>query len=177
MKIWISNLKRNAVLQILVQQDVLLNIRCSSLLVGRSNHYLVSYQILFCRKRTVFLDSLYLSLMMRLCGGFPGSPSVPFYNSDMLTIKIFLGSSSRAKTSQALLQMAVYIANTFYLTSDSIVPLMRDKDLVNERIHNHNLIIVGDLSATASYLKKVELTIEEDQSVSLGKFDSYKLCI
>ena len=65
--------------------------------------------------------------------------------------------------------MAVYIANTFYLTSHSIVPVMRDKDIVDKKIRDHNLIIVGESSFAAPYFKKVALTIGSDQSISLGK--------
>lgn len=65
--------------------------------------------------------------------------------------------------------MALYLANTFYLTSDSIVPMMRSTDLVDEDIRDHNLIIVGEISFTKSYLEKVPLKLNEDQSVSLGK--------
>lgn len=72
--------------------------------------------------------------------------------------------------------MAVYIANTFYLTSDSIVPMIRGKDAIDENIRDHNLIIVGEISFTASYLEKVPLAFGEDQSISLGnKVDLLKV--
>ena len=82
---------------------------------------------------------------------------------------VFSDASSKREASQALLQMAVYLANTFYLTSDSIVPMTRNTDLGDENIRDRNLIIVGDISFTKSYLEKVPLKVQEDQSVSLGK--------
>ncbi len=82
---------------------------------------------------------------------------------------LFPGTSSKSRTTQALLQMAVYIANTFYLTSNSIVPMIQGKDVVDENIRDHNLIIVGEISFTAPYLEKVPLKFGEDHSISIGK--------
>ena len=82
---------------------------------------------------------------------------------------VFSDASSKRETTQALLQMAVYLANTFYLTSDSIVPVIRNTELDDEAIRDHNLVIVGEMSFTKSYLEKVPLNFKEDQSVSLGK--------
>ena len=54
--------------------------------------------------------------------------------------------------------------------------MIRGKDAVDENIRDHNLIIVGEISFTASYLEKVPLAFGEDQSISLGnKVDLLKV--
>ena len=43
----------------------------------------------------------------------------------------FPGTSGKSETNEAFFQMAVYIANTFFYTSHSIVPVTRDRDVLN----------------------------------------------
>ena len=84
--------------------------------------------------------------------------------------KIYLGASKQGKdVSQALLQMAIYVGNTFYLTSDLSPAILRHHEITEENTHNRNVIIIGDLSLTKGYLKKVSLHVTEDRSISLGK--------
>ena len=84
---------------------------------------------------------------------------------------LFSGTARKSETTQALLQMAVYVANTFYLTSNSIVPITRDKDVVHDDLRDRNLIIVGETSFALPYLEKTALNIGDDHSISLGKID------
>ena len=39
--------------------------------------------------------------------------------------------------------MAVYIANLFYLTSDTITPIFDDESLTDEKADSYNLIVIG----------------------------------
>lgn len=71
--------------------------------------------------------------------------------------------------------MGVYIASTFYLTSHTTVPIILAKDLDNENIRNHNLIIIGELSFSAFYLEKIPLMFDRDSSINLGKTVLIKL--
>lgn len=47
----------------------------------------------------------------------------------IIIINLFLGSQSSDEVTQSLLEMSVYIANLFFLTSDTIVPIIKDTDL------------------------------------------------
>ena len=79
------------------------------------------------------------------------------------------GSSSEADVNFALRQMAVYIANLFYLTSDALVPIVRDKDLTKESLQNTNIIVLGAMdSFILRYLQKSQLRYEND-TIRLGK--------
>ncbi|XP_072030612.1 uncharacterized protein [Amphiura filiformis] len=72
--------------------------------------------------------------------------------------------------SQSLLTMAVYIANLFYLTSDTIAPIFDDETLTEDKADSHNLIVIGGPHQnqwTQRFLDKVPLSLG-DSGISLG---------
>ena len=90
----------------------------------------------------------------------------------VISFRLCSGSSSNGESNQALRQMAVYIANLFYLTSDAFVPVLRDKDVVEGSLHQRNLIVLGETSENSfisPYLEKSSLSFENNHVIKLGK--------
>ena len=57
--------------------------------------------------------------------------------------------------------MAVYIANLFYLTSDTVAPIFEDDSLTDDKAQSHNLIVIGgphENRWTQGFLDKVPLS-------------------
>ncbi|CAG2189140.1 unnamed protein product [Mytilus edulis] len=60
-------------------------------------------------------------------------------------------------------KFAVYIANLFFLTSDTPAVVIKDDELENDQIENYNLIIIGSPkqnSRTEMYLKKIPVKVQ-----------------
>ncbi|XP_063426134.1 uncharacterized protein LOC134709942 [Mytilus trossulus] len=72
-------------------------------------------------------------------------------------------------------KFAVYIANLFFLTSDTTAVVIKDEELENDQIENSNLIIIGSPkqnSRTDMYLKKIPVKVKDSSfSLSKCKFD------
>ena len=68
-------------------------------------------------------------------------------------------------TSATLLHLAVYLANLFFLTSDTIATVIEDATLTVETAALHNLIIIGgpgDNSWAQRFLDRIPLGISEN---------------
>lgn len=73
---------------------------------------------------------------------------------------------------ETLRQFAVYIANLFFLTSDTWAPVVPDAELDEETADRYNLILVGsplENSWVEKYHGKVPLKYK-DKSLTLGEF-------
>ncbi|XP_038066251.1 uncharacterized secreted protein ARB_06907-like [Patiria miniata] len=75
-------------------------------------------------------------------------------------------SGTRDKSLSAkLLQLAVYVANLFYLTSDTVAMVTQDHTLSEEIAASHNLIVIGGPSENSwaqTFLNMVPLTATEN---------------
>nr|XP_006825285.1 PREDICTED: uncharacterized protein LOC102809823 [Saccoglossus kowalevskii] len=84
------------------------------------------------------------------------------------------GTKSSSEFTSTLQQLSVYIANLFFLTSDTIAPVIKDVDLTDEVAHQHNLIVLGgpnENSWTSKIIRDAEASslVNEDKSITLGE--------
>ena len=66
--------------------------------------------------------------------------------------------------SQSLLSLAVYVANLFYLTSDTIAPIVEDRSLTDDMANTHNLVVIGGPGQnqwTQGFIDKTPLSLHE----------------
>ncbi|RUS76487.1 hypothetical protein EGW08_015741, partial [Elysia chlorotica] len=56
---------------------------------------------------------------------------------------IVYGTQGGSSSSSLLLQFAVYIANQFFATSDTLVPILEDDRISEKEYESNNLIIIG----------------------------------
>ncbi|XP_070577207.1 uncharacterized protein [Ptychodera flava] len=85
---------------------------------------------------------------------------------------IVTGTHASADIVATLQQLAVYIANLFFLTSDTIAPVFRDNDLTEDTASQYNLIVLGGPQEN-SWTKKIlqngiPLTVDEN-GIGLGE--------
>lgn len=81
---------------------------------------------------------------------------------------IIIGTQSSANMNQLMLHLAVYVANLFWITSDTQAPIVRDVDLSPEKIKNKNVIIIGgpkENSFCSGFLNHIPIKIQEDRLV------------
>ncbi|KAK3790655.1 hypothetical protein RRG08_048780 [Elysia crispata] len=93
---------------------------------------------------------------------------------------IVYGTQSGSSASSMLLQHAVYIANQFFATSDTLVPIKEDDSVEEEDLENNNLIIIGGSKENSkaeqflTLLPNLTLGFEEKPKLSLGPGCQYK---
>lgn len=81
---------------------------------------------------------------------------------------IIAGTQASSHMNQLLLHLAVYVANLFWITSDTQAPIVRDADISLEKIKNKNVIIIGgpkENSLTSSFLSSIPIKIQDDSLV------------
>ncbi|CAL1546091.1 unnamed protein product [Lymnaea stagnalis] len=94
-----------------------------------------------------------------------------------------IGTQGDDITSELLLRHAVYIANQFFLTSDTTVSIVEDRNIIDTDLDGMNLIILGTPTENLlsnkylSYLQDLAFNIENGTSdlyLSLGNYCTYK---
>ncbi|KAK3093303.1 hypothetical protein FSP39_013879 [Pinctada imbricata] len=82
---------------------------------------------------------------------------------------IVVGTQSSNQTiTELLLQSAVYIANLFFLTSDTIAPILKDEDI--QTSDERNLILLGGTEEnlhTTFFLEKLPITFKADGTLTI----------
>ncbi|XP_071963371.1 uncharacterized protein [Antedon mediterranea] len=84
---------------------------------------------------------------------------------------IVIGTQNKESAPQ-LLKLAVYIANLFFLTSDTIAPIIEDSTLTEQQAEDNNLIVIGGVDEnihTSKYLEKLPITYDKDNGLKLGE--------
>ncbi|XP_033104012.1 uncharacterized secreted protein ARB_06907-like [Anneissia japonica] len=84
---------------------------------------------------------------------------------------IVTGTSNKA-LAPILFQLAIYIANLFFLTSDTIAPIIEDTMLTDQLAESNNLIIIGGPGEnlhSVKYLDKIPINIDNDSGIQLGE--------
>ncbi|CAI9730593.1 secreted ARB_06907-like [Octopus vulgaris] len=81
---------------------------------------------------------------------------------------IVTGTLGSVVTNQILLQLAVYISNHFWLSSDTSAAIVKDTEVPLEKLKKRNLIIIGgpkENSLTSEFLKKIPINIEDNKII------------
>ncbi|XP_071079851.1 uncharacterized protein [Haliotis cracherodii] len=86
---------------------------------------------------------------------------------------IIVGTQGSMMKSHTLLMSAVYIANQFYLTSDTTASIVRDTDVTPDMVDKRNIILLGSPSEnllTSTTLTGLGLSVSDSgETVRLGK--------
>ncbi|XP_078000966.1 uncharacterized protein LOC144453526 [Glandiceps talaboti] len=85
---------------------------------------------------------------------------------------IVTGTEGEGSITATLQQLAVYIANLFFLTSETIAPIIKDKDLTDSVANGYNLIILGgpnENSWTSKIMTNSSPLSVDEQGISIGE--------
>ncbi|KAK3593447.1 hypothetical protein CHS0354_020212 [Potamilus streckersoni] len=77
---------------------------------------------------------------------------------------IIIGTQSNSSVSLYLQQAAVYIANLFFLTSNTKAPILKDSDVDKSQFENRNLILLGGPQEnlhTGQFLEKIPIGFKD----------------
>ncbi|KAL8611053.1 hypothetical protein ACOMHN_042669 [Nucella lapillus] len=83
---------------------------------------------------------------------------------------IVVGTQGKQAATERLQAYAVYVANLFYLTSDTTAPVVKDTDITEQHLENTNVILIGGPAQNlfaARFLHKIPVKVN-DQAIQLG---------